>query len=530
MNRERAETHLRLLAEEELRRAMTRLRDGAARNQPDDAAVRSASVTGTVAGGAAPGSSLRQVPPGVPDERRARVARVARVLTVVAALDDEVAAEILADFELALATRQAGSQGRRGPGLGSWMRSPAVRRRPAMLAAAGSGAGAAAGPAHAPGSAGPQATRGRIVRLGQVIPVRGQDADGEICLMSYAQTASGPQLSLLARVRYHSGPPGRHRPGGGVPDWPQPEVPFLEQFTATDDRGTSYQMRIRDLGGGYDGWTLMLHPDPPYDPRWVDLAIIAGQPATRIDLSPSTRPPANGVTVSAATASRGEHLLHAIAARLLAATPTAPPDTRLHPAAPRPGPFPRTTDGLGDIIAALQAAGALSPLSPVPGHLAALCASLHLPGHGITASPARDLPGPWLSMITHYHRSKTRTDPARDGCAAAAFAFPDLDGIRLAILGLHTCLGDTILHMHASGPMCHVINGPDELYLRPVIWIRDNGGHWHATRTRGRSGIDGEIALRLQVVPPLSGATTWIEVLAAGQSAQARTTLPLRWQ
>jgi hypothetical protein len=131
MNRERAETHLRLLAEEELRRAMTRLRDGAAGSQPDDAAVRSASVTGTVAGGAAPGSSLRQVPPGVPDERRARVARVARALTAVAALDDEVAAQILADFELALATRQAGSQGRRGPGLGSWIGSPRRRRRPA---------------------------------------------------------------------------------------------------------------------------------------------------------------------------------------------------------------------------------------------------------------------------------------------------------------------------------------------------------------------------------------------------------------
>ena len=56
----------------------------------------------------------------------------------------------------------------------------------------------------------------------------------------------------------------------------------------------------------------------------------------------------------------------------------------------------------------------------------------------------------------------------------------------------------------------------------PVIWIRDNGGHWHATRTRGRSGIGGEIALRLQVVPPLSHATAWIEVLAAGQSAEAR--------
>jgi len=32
------------------------------------------------------------------------------------------------------------------------------------------------------------------------------------------------------------------------------------------------------------------------------------------------------------------------------------------------------------------------------------------------------------------------------------------------------------------------------------------------------------------VVQLLSHATAWIEVLAAGHSAQARATLPLRWQ
>ena len=38
------------------------------------------------------------------------------------------------------------------------------------------------------------------------------------------------------------------------------------------------------------------------------------------------------------------------------------------------------------------------------------------------------------------------------------------------------------------------------------------------------------MTLRLEVVPPLSPATTWIEVFAAGQSVQAGATLPLRWQ
>ena len=53
MNRERAETHLRLLAEEELRRATTQPSDGTPGSQPEDEAVRSASVTGTLAGSAA---------------------------------------------------------------------------------------------------------------------------------------------------------------------------------------------------------------------------------------------------------------------------------------------------------------------------------------------------------------------------------------------------------------------------------------------------------------------------------------------
>jgi len=236
-------------------------------------------------------------------------------------------------------------------------------------------------------------------------------------------------------------------------------------------------------------------------------------------------------------ASPGEHLLHAVAAWLLAAA-AAPARTGPGPAAPGSGSRP-AADGLGDVIAALQAAGALSPLSPVPGQLAALCARLNADGHGLTEPPARDLPGPWLSMLGHCERGKAPADPARDGCAATAVALPDLDGITLAILGLYNCQGSTVVHAHASGPMCRylscrpddqVSDHPDELYYWPVIWIRDSGGRWHATRSRGQSGMNDQVALRLEVLPPLSRDTAWIEVLAAGQSAQARAVLPLCWE
>jgi hypothetical protein len=73
--------------------------------------------------------------------------------------------------------------------------------------------------------------------------------------------------------------------------------------------------------------------------------------------------------------------------------------------------------------------------------------------------------------------------------------------------------------MHASGPMSQVSYRPGELYYWPVTWICDSGGRWHATRIRRSSGIDGENALRVQVVPPLSRSTAWIEVLAAARNS-----------
>jgi hypothetical protein len=241
-----------------------------------------------------------------------------------------------------------------------------------------------------------------------------------------------------------------------------------------------------------------------------------------VDLSASSRAtPDATVMTTATTPSPGEHLLDDVAARLLAAPPAVP-------GAAAPGPSATVADGLGDLIAALQAAGALSPLSPVPGQLATLCAFLHVTRHGIAAPPARGLPGPWLSMLAYYRHRKTGA--ARDGCAAAAVTLPELDGIRLAILGLHKCQGSTVVHMHASGPMSQVSYWPGELYYWPVTWICDSGGRWHATRICGSSGIDGETALRVQVVPPPSRSTAWIEVLAAGRSAQVSARIPVRWE
>jgi hypothetical protein len=205
-------------------------------------------------------------------------------------------------------------------------------------------------------------------------------------------------------------------------------------------------------------------------------------------------------TVSQVTGSPAEQLLNNMAVRLLATGGVFPQDILIlltELALERPGPLPDTTDGLGAVIAALQVSGALPPRSPVPGQLAALCAHLNLTGHGITAPPARHLPEPWLSTLTHRQHTTTQTAPARGGCAAVAAPLPGHGGIRLSILGLTSSADGTILHTYASGPMRSAYYGPPERNLAPAIWIHDSHGRWHATRVS--TYHEGDITMRLEV-------------------------------
>jgi len=581
VNRERAETYLRVVAEAELRRATTPARDGTAMS-PDlpgdergavvlrrsevaaalyDLPARQREVIalqcygnlseaetaaalhitrGAVHAHAAHGmSALRGA---LQAGTSSPVARVAQVLTAAGEIDPQVADQILDGFVLALGARRAGPVGQPVPDPLALLRSPVahlplgmlIRSRPTAAsgqAAAGSSTTAAGGP----GPASPPAAPGRVIPLGQVIPVRGGDVSGEMHLLSYAQTAPRARLTVITRARGEFVPPGIE-PGGMY----RPFAVFpVHQFTARDDRGTSYRTDFRGRRGRRPdelAGEITLDPSPPPGARWLDLTTTPGRPAVRIGLTPGTGPPEGaGVTVSKASTSPGEHLLHHMADRLLLLALAFPHQIRLHPAVSPPEPFSCVADGLGDAIAALHACGALSALSPVPGQLAALCASLDVSGHGITARPARQLPGPWLSMLAHYRRRQPDQALGRDGCAAAAVALPELDGIRLAILGLHNADGRTVLYGHASGMKPPGPGGPAEAELDfPLrIWVRDSRGQWHATRATARrwsAEDDREMTMSLQVVPPLSRATAWIEMLVTGQSAQARATLPLRWQ
>jgi hypothetical protein len=335
-----------------------------------------------------------------------------------------------------------------------------------------------------------------------------QRTSGELDLMSYAHTAAGARLLAAWQAR----DPLTSRRHGPPP---------VDEFTVTDDRGNRYDLLLDPKGRPHPTCDLTLRPDPPPGIRWLEVTA-PGEQAVRLGLEDRADMPAP--VVSDRDLSAGEHLLYRMADRLLTMVPEFPPQVT-------PGPLANLAAGLGVTIAALEAAEVLSPGSPVPGRLAALCASLGAHGHGITAAPAPDLPEPWLSMLAHYHRRKPGSAPAGDGFAAVAAALPELDGLRLVLLGLHNCDGVTWMNTLAFGQLPRSQPGPlrvDRAFPLSV-WVRDDAGRWHVARPAAWSEHGGEATLTLRLAPPLTRPSDWIEVRATWQSAEARATIPLRW-
>jgi hypothetical protein len=489
VNRERAESHLRLLAEAERRRMMALPADRA-----NDQWF-------------APGLEL-----------------VAQALAALGAVDAGTAKQIQAEFDLASAARLLSLLSAASPDPGGL--SPDGRERLeklrqvrlAQLARAADPVVPVSG--HDAGQVAPQRAT-RVVPVGQVIPV--PLLDGALILLAYLQA---PGCAQFAAARGMVGSPGRRGPGLERGTRPQ-----QRRLTAADDQGTRYQPILR---GRPEVGVLELRPAPPYQIRWLDFTPAPGEPAIRIDLDPQDpQLPAPAVTVTRQARSPGELLLDVIAAKLVTIAPDLPhcnPE-QLTAATRELRAF--AGDGLGDLVAALHAADVLSPASPVPGQLAGLCTRIGLSGHRIIAPPA-DLPEPWQSTLTRYHRRPPYQTPAPGSWATAVAELPELDGTSVTILGLHQGTFDTmVLHTLVSG----VTMEDDWKYARvvrplPGLWIHDDTGRWHATQTHGISHpvVNGEVVLWLRIWPPLDRSTTWIDVVATGQSAEAQATLPLHWK
>ena len=259
MDREGAETYLRLLAE---------------------AAMR--------------GSLSRAAEPGPPGASRMMV--VGHALTAVGALDPVIAEEILTDFRLAASVRQLHNEPGQVAGqavtVAQWLGQgrAVLHRKPAPTPARSPPGSAPPGSAQ-PGSAPPgddagQERADRFVPIGLTVPFHAGAISGELCLMSFAQTSAGARFVAAWGVRTPSLEPqlGYQHPG---------LIPF-EEFTVTDDRGGRYQL---DHTPGSDmEWPnlISLSPAPPKSIRWLDVAPPHRQ-AVRVDLRSGGPPGGPGV-------------------------------------------------------------------------------------------------------------------------------------------------------------------------------------------------------------------------------------------
>jgi hypothetical protein len=478
MSYERTEAYLRVMAEAELRRA-------------------------------ASGNAVDQ-------GFASKLTLVGQALCIAGALEVRTVREIQADLGVARAIRPS-----------SATRGQLARAMDFQLALASDAASASIR------DSGPLAPRNkvlRVVRVDRAVQIRYGEVQYQLHVLSYVQTAGGTWL--MARML-------AHEPAVQGGETPSPEAApgrlFLAaagQITAEDDHGTVYRLSLAGgKRGGRLGWpmALKLSSNPSPAMRWLDLRGAPGTSPARVRLG--NQSPLPDVTVAETATTGGELVVHIIAARLLAATSTFPQETLEELAAAKPGLVPHIPSGLGDTVTALLAAGTLPPSSPLPGQLARLCASLGISGHGITAPAAGDLPAPWLSIVTRYGQRLPRPGPALESWAPALAELPELDGVKLLVLGLHSTEDGTVLRVLA----CGVTPEDDWEYYRgvrplPVLWIRDSNGHWHAAQPDGWTRLsEDECMLRLTIIPSLEATVTGIEVVAMGASARCQVTLPLRW-
>jgi hypothetical protein len=420
----------------------------------------------------------------------ARLNGVAAALTAVGALDADRADEILLQFQAALAVRHRLHPQTAGPLLRS------ARPRPVTV---GGPAATAATPA--PETAGPW----RVWPVGRMLPFRDTLVAGELYVLSLLVTAERAQALAVAPLR------------PAITELARPAFPLpLETATARDDRGTGYQVMV--YGGG-DGWHwqghLDIEPAPPAGAKWLELAVGDASLQLRIDLTAPV-PPAD-VTARPQDRQPGEQLLEHVAQQLLVTTDRRPGDTR------------RQAYALGDVVAGLEAAGALSPFSPMPGHLAMICERLGIDGHGLTAAPTADLPPPWFSVLSWYGRR--HRPPVHDGTASAGTLLPDVDGARVMVGGLHTRDGQTQLHVVVGRerPGRLVVDAGPLSHQGFCCWLRDDGGQWHVAVPGSWSSSDHEVTGSLQVLPPLGRDTTRVTLLASTLTSQVRAEVPLHW-
>jgi|GEM_PF-1025923 len=381
-----------------------------------------------------------------------------------------------------------------------------------------------------PGNPPPPLPAGPVqaVSLGTALPAGAAGGPGEASLLALVLA---PDRAVLMAAGHSSQPgPFPGRPGRR----PVPPPLSSGQLTLADNHGVRYQADA-DYRSVYGRWSVVLDlaPVPPSGIRWLDITGDAAHDPVRVDLagpaSPGNSPvpdpagpdparpdpAASGRGSLASLPSRvspAEWPLDNLAERLLAGATQGSETSDAPPLA-----------GLAELVGALQAGAGLEAGSAALGRLAALAGRLGIgfPSAVRPLAQPAGLPDTWLSVLQH----RGATDgPVR--VAAAAAVLPEMDGARFAVAGLDSAADSATLRVVAWGwqpsPLTNLLD-------RFSWWARDDRGRWHLARTDGSRSGGGQVDLFVELAPALHPDARSLELFVRGPTTQAAVTLPLRW-
>ena len=434
MDSARAETHVRLLAEDQLRRAVTSPRyrwldeDFRAGGQPPE------------------------------EVGLHRVGAVLSALRQVGVLSGATAGRLGAEFADALAVRG--------------LHDPLGLASPAPASPGGSAGAGAADAAAQPASSAPGG-RYLAVPVGVVIPAEWDGHEGVVHVLALVLAPDRAAITTSFVSSWREAPAAA---GGSAT--PQPSFPPFGGSGVTDDQGRRYRLTLEIAGGSWhETGVLALSAVPPPGTRWLDMPVSADR-SIRISL---TGAPVIGVRHEHHPAPPlGELLLGAVADTMLGGGQLVGMSATL------------LASGLAEVADALTAVRLLAPDSPAASHLAALCARRAVEVRGPWAGRARaaGLPGPWVSVL-----SGSRRADGPQGTSTATAVLPEIDGTRFVLAGLSSWerMATVLVFAWGWSPQPREFR-PQQPFS---WWARDDADRWHVGRIAAHNAAPGTFQLEL---------------------------------
>ena len=286
-------------------------------------------------------------------------------------------------------------------------------------------------------------------------------------------------------------------------------VPTFDDVTVTDDRGTTYALKVRETEG-YSGQpdeepesirvVFRLEPAPAREAAWIELRAQGG-PTTRLVTSPRAAVHVSDVTPVSAAEKGLEDLARGLIGTRLAGWPVG---------------LRQRSIALARAAAILES-GELDAASELPGQLARLCASL------TGERPVDDLPPAWSGMLSAAGQNG---GPAYHLDIAAAL--PPIHGVVAQVDSLLSRPGGWKLYLRARPGWFVYSEDQMQKWDLASVQAEDDLGGGYVSSFGGSTGHPGHEELALNFLPPLDPRARRLTLTfrAAGEQVSVAFDLP----